>query len=115
LFKTVNDDFRITVRPKRMSEACQFFAQLPVIVDLAILNNLDPTSLVRYRLPATIHVDDRKPTHSKADETVGEHAVSIGAPMNDRLIHGVNVCTIDSTISQVKPNNAAHQECHFLI
>ena len=61
--------------------------QLLVVVDLAVLDDVDGAVLVRDRLVAALEVDDREPARREPDAALQEHAVRVGAAMDERCAH----------------------------
>ena len=62
-------------------------AQLGVVVELAVLDDVDGAVLVRDRLVAGLEVDDREPARSEADGPFDEGAVAVGAAVEELRAH----------------------------
>ncbi|MDX6423856.1 MAG: hypothetical protein QOI67_1327, partial [Gaiellaceae bacterium] len=62
--------------------------QLAVVVDLAVVHQLQRSVLARERLPAGVaQVDDREPAEAERDAIVGERAVAVRTPVVERRGH----------------------------
>jgi len=59
LFIQVDEDLGVAVGGEGVTASAELVHQLPVVVDLAVLDHLDPPVLVRDRLVAAREVDDR--------------------------------------------------------
>src|SRR5207302_7375094 len=60
LLVEVEQDLRVAVRAKAMAGALELLSQLAVVVDLAVLDDVDRPVLVADRLVARVEVDDRE-------------------------------------------------------
>src|SRR4029077_8173471 len=61
--------------------------ELAVVVDLAVLDDLDAPVLVGDRLVATGKVDDRETAHGEAARADDDAPVGVGAAVDQRLVH----------------------------
>ena len=62
-------------------------AQLAIIVDFAVEDELDRAVFVTKRLIAAGDVDDLEPPHRQTDSPVDEVARAIGTAMRQRIVH----------------------------
>src|SRR5687768_16266306 len=84
-------------------------AKLPIVIDLAVVD--DPFRLVRVvdRLLAAGEIDDREPAHRKADAAIQIEAIFVGTSMLDGEVHRLKDLTIDGLLrSTYYPYNATH-------
>ena len=72
-----------------MAVRLQLAAEVRIVVDLAVEDDLDRTVLVPDRLIARLQVDDAQAPHRQANGTVGEEALAIGAAVGERVAHGL--------------------------
>src|SRR4051794_29415593 len=77
----------VAVGREGVALSAQLVHELAVVVDLAILDHLDPSVLVADWLVAAGEVDDREAPHRKATRTVDHRAVRVGAPVDQGVIH----------------------------
>src|SRR5207247_2599339 len=70
LLVEVYEHLGVAVRAKTVTGALELGAQLPVVVDLAVLDDVDAAVLVRDRLVARLEVDDREPPRRQTGRAV---------------------------------------------
>src|SRR5439155_534712 len=70
LLVEVHEHLRVALRAEPMARALQLGAQLPVVVELAVLDDVHGAVLVRERLVAGLEVDDREPPRRQPDRAV---------------------------------------------
>ena len=74
-----------------MAAALELAAQLAVVVDLAVVHELQRAVVARERLHARVaQVDDREPAEAERDAVVGERAVAVGAAVVERRGHAAH-------------------------
>ena len=81
--------FGVAVGPEGMSSARKVAAEFVEVVDLAVLENGDISSLIPDRLLATFEVDDRQASHAHRQRPFGEDALIVGAAVNNHVAHGL--------------------------
>ena len=103
LFVEMEHHFGVAVRPEVMSGALQLVAQLAVVVDLTVLDDVEGAVLVGDRLVARLEVDDRETPRGEGDVAVAELPEAVRAAMNqcpahlcDAIRHGGAVRRRDS-------------------
>ena len=88
LLVRADDHLGVGLRAEPMAAALQLAAQLAVVVDLAVVHQLQRSVVARERLPACVaQVDDREPPEAERDAVVGERAVAVRAPVVERRGH----------------------------
>ena len=70
-----------------MAAAHELRRELPIVVDLAVVDDGDRAVLVVDRLLAAGDVDDGEPPHREADAGLEVKAVAIGPAMGDCVVH----------------------------
>ena len=85
----VHEHFGIGGRSKHVPARAQVVAQLNVVEDLAVEDDLDRSVFVRDGLPAAAEVDDAQPPMREADVVlrIDEEAVAVGAAMREHGGH----------------------------
>src|SRR6516165_4568430 len=92
-----------------VSGTLQRFAQLHVIVDLAVEDDRDGPILVEHRLVARCHVDDREAPHAQRNVRTFPITGSVRAAMTQTLRHQFQRCSI------VWPGEAGYAaHCEFV-
>jgi hypothetical protein len=87
LLVAVDEHLGVAVRREAMAVALEPVAQLGVVVDLAVLDDVDRLVLVRERLVAGVEVDDRESPRGQSDRAVDERAVRVRPPVDERRAH----------------------------
>ena len=72
------------------SEQLQLAAQLSIVVDLAIENELDVAAIGRHWLVTTGRIDHGQSAHAQQHARVVMEAGVVGATMADRIVHGLS-------------------------
>ena len=93
---------------KRWPSRSSSRAQLLVVVDLAVLDDVDRPVLVRDRLVAAREVDDREPPRGEPDAVVEEGAVAVGAAVDERGAHRVEPAALDRAPARGDSADPAH-------
>src|SRR6478752_6635285 len=75
--------FGVTVCPEVMPGALQLVAQLAVVVDLAVLDDVERAILVGDRLVARLEVDDRETPRGEGDVAVAELSEAVRDAIRD--------------------------------
>ncbi len=91
----MDQDFGIALGPEPVSPAFEPAAQLLVVVDLAVEDDLDRAVFVADRLVAPFQVDDRQPPMRQPDPWLGPEPLGVRAAMGDRIAHGLQQAGID--------------------
>src|ERR1700730_6564390 len=94
LIVSMNDGFCVAVCIEGVAELLQLFAELTVVIDLAIENNPGGAVLIVDRLLAACHIDDRHPPHAQAHALAEVEAVIIRAAMAYGLTHACQKCLV---------------------
>ncbi len=88
LLVRADDHLRVGLRAEAVAAALELAAQLAVVVDLAVVHELQRAVVARERLhPRVAQVDDREPAEAERDAVVGERAVAVGAAVVERRGH----------------------------
>src|SRR5262245_30080648 len=83
----MHDDFRIAVRAKDVAIAEELLAQLEVVVNLAVEDDLYAAVFVAERLLAGSEVDDGQSSMSEADTGADPETLSVRPAMGDAICH----------------------------
>src|SRR5262249_1230720 len=87
LLVEVDEDLGVALRAEAMTGALELRAQLAIVVELAVLDDVDGAVLVRDRLVAGREVDDREAPRGEACRAVEEGAVAVGATVDELRAH----------------------------
>src|SRR5262249_30281254 len=92
--------------------ALELAPQLTVVVDLAVMDDVERSVLVRDRLVAGLEVDDGETPRGQGRGAVGELAGAVPAPMDERGAHRGEALGIDGAARGHDSAEPAHaQEC----
>src|SRR5438128_10733732 len=83
----VNDGFSIAVSIKSVAEFLELFAQLAIVVDLAVENNPRGAILIMNWLVTAREIDNRKPAHSQAHGAAEIEAIVVRTAMANCIAH----------------------------
>ncbi len=83
----MHDHLGVAARVEAVTERLQLRYQRLVVVDLAVVDDDDRAILVVERLLAGREVDDREAAMAERHTGLEVHAVSIRAPVGDRVVH----------------------------
>src|SRR5207244_2110379 len=87
LLVRVDEHLRVAVGAEAVARTLELAAQVDVVVDLAVLDDVARAVLVRDRLVAVREVDDREPSRSEPDRAVEELTGAVRAAMDERGAH----------------------------
>ena len=88
LLVEVQQDLRIAVGAEAMAPfPLEVAPQFAVVVDLAVLDDVERPVLIRDRLIARLEIDDREPPRRERDLSVAEFAEAVRAAMDERGAH----------------------------
>ena len=87
LLVQVDEHLGVAAGAEAMTGRLELSPQLPVVVDLPVLDDVDGAVLVRDRLVAALEVDDREPAGREADTALDERPVGVGAAVDKRGAH----------------------------
>ena len=99
LLVTVHDHFGVAVGRETMAAFFQLGPQGAIVIDLAVVHDLDRAVFIPDRLIAARHVDDRQPPHRQPQAAVDEEPVAVRAAMNKGRVHALQQGTFDRRIS----------------
>jgi hypothetical protein len=88
-------DLRVARRAEAVPPPFERCPQLEVVVDLAVLDDLDRPVLVPDRLVSTAEVDDGEAPRRQRDRPVHQRARAVGAAVSQRLVHGLERPRVD--------------------
>src|SRR5881296_713768 len=94
-----------------LTMSLEFGAQLPEVVNLAVVGDPDVRARVLHRLvPAWTEINDREPTVAKPDAARYVQALVIGTAMRDQVGHRLDKASVDRTAGRevVASNDPAH-------
>ena len=112
LLVEVDEHFRVAVCAEAMSLPLQLGAELPVVVDLAVLDDVDRPVLVGDRLVARLEVDDRQPAGGEGGGAVDEETVAVGPAVDERRTHAGEPLGVGGPVCADDPADPAHApEC----
>jgi hypothetical protein len=84
-------------------------AELAMVVDLAVLDDLDRPVLVADGLVSAIDVDDGKPANRERDRPVHERARAVRPSVEEHLVHGLERPRVDrATVERGESTDPAH-------
>jgi hypothetical protein len=87
----------------------QPLAQVAIVVDLAVLHDLDAAVLVADRLVRSLQVDDGQAARGERHGLLREHTGAVGAAMDERLVHRVDDARVDGrAVEGQQAADAAH-------
>src|SRR5690348_4639881 len=75
------------MRAEATAALLEALAQLAVIVDLAVVDELQIPVGAGHRLMPAGDVDDAEPAHAQAGDGIGVDAAVVGSAMADRVAH----------------------------
>ena len=105
----VNDSFSIAVGIELVAELFEFFAQLAIVVDLAVENNPCRAVLIMNRLLSVREIDDREPSHRQSHAIAEIETVIVRTAMTNGLIHAREQLAINRSAVFVNYScNATH-------
>jgi hypothetical protein len=87
LLVEVHDHFGVGARGELVTLGGQLFAQLEVVVDLAVEYDNDRPILVVDRLVTGVQIDHRQSLDAESDAVLLVRAARIGTPVLDRVAH----------------------------
>ena len=109
LLVEMHEHLGVAVRPELVAGVLQPLAQVAVVVDLAVLHDLDAAVLVADRLVRALEVDDRQAPRGERDGLLREHAGAVGPAMDERLVHRVHDARVDGrAVEGQQAADAAH-------
>ena len=108
LLVQVDEHLGVAVRAEGVAGALELAAQLWVVVELAVLDDVDGAVLVRYRLVAGLEVDDREPAGGEADGPVDEDSVAVGAAVEQPRAHAREPLGVDGPARRDDSADPAH-------
>ena len=85
----MDEHLRVAARREAVSARGEVVAQLAVVVDLAVLHEVDAAVLVSHRLVAVLEVDDREPPGADPGLPVDHQPGAVGAAVGQRPGHPV--------------------------
>src|ERR1700687_3833605 len=84
---SVNDCFSIAIGVENVAELFQPFAQLAVVVNLAVENNPGSAVLIMDWLLSALQIDNREPPHAQGHRALEIETVVVGPPVPDSAAH----------------------------
>ena len=112
LLVEVDQDLGIAPGPEPVSPGFEVPAQLPVVIDLAIEDDLDRAVLVADRLVASLEINDREAAMDQADAGLRPESLRIRAAMGDGVPQALQQPDIDRTtdIGVDNASDSAHRD-----
>ena len=83
----MRENFRVALSLELMSESDELVADRSVVVDLAIEDTNGLSTRSELRLVGRGDVDDRQSAGGKADSWAEPHAVFVGPPVGNGVVH----------------------------
>ena len=102
----MHDDFGIGLTLEDMPFGEEEFAQLLVVINLAVENDPDIVVFVGQRLMAALDVNNAQTPHGQADILFDEEAFVVGPSMRDSSIHAGQHVTLDVPVAIGKEDAA---------
>ena len=87
LLEEVHDHLGVAARPEAVAGRLELGAELGVVVDLPVLNDVDAAVLAGHRLMPSGEVDDRQAARGERDGPGDHVAVVVRAAMHERGAH----------------------------
>src|SRR5436309_15515439 len=91
------DGLGVTAGAVAVAASLQGGAKVEVVVDLAVVHDVERSGLVVHRLLPTLHVDDRQATMRQSRARLAEQAGTVGAPVGHHIPHPDQVLDIHLT------------------
>ena len=102
-------DLGVARRAEAVPAPLERRAQLEVVVDLAVLDDLDRAVLVPDGLVAAGEVDDGETARRQGDRAVDERARAVRAAVAQRLVHGLERPRVDgASVERGESADPAH-------
>ena len=109
LLVEVDEHLGVALRRELVPGALEPLAQLAVVVDLAVVDDLDAAVLVADRLVAAREVDDRQAPRRKRDAALDERAGAVGAAVHERVVHRLDDARVDGrAVERQQAADATH-------
>src|SRR6185437_2083794 len=108
LFVEPRDHLAVARAAEAVPLGCQLVAQLAVVVDLPVENDLHRAGLVADGLIARDQIQHREPPHSQADPGLGVYALPVRPAMAHHLAHGADQLARRRTSAGGDSGDAAH-------
>ena len=109
LLVEVDDDLRIAAPGEAMPALAEAFAQLHVVVDLAVGDADDLTILAEERLLPADGIDHRQAAHGQPDGTGEVETAAVGPAVGQRVGHPAEQHPVDVLTRGQLSGDAAHQ------
>ena len=105
----MDEDLRVAAGREPVAGPLEAVPNLGVVVDLAVLDDLDAAVLVADRLVATVEIDDREPPRGDRRRPLRERAGAVGSAVDERRVHRGNGSGVDGlTGERDDPADPAH-------
>ena len=104
----MKENLGVAVRAKPMTGALELPSQFPVVVDLAVLDDVDVSILACDGLVARFEVDDREPSGRERNRAVHVFAEAVGAAMGEGGAHRGEAVEIRLAARRRDPADPAH-------
>ena len=104
----MDEDLCITLRAKAVTGGLELLPQLAIVVDLAVLNDVNRPILVCDRLIARLEVDDREPSSCEGRVAVDQDSVAVRAAVHERLVHALDRCPLHAVVGRDDSADSAH-------
>ena len=100
LLVEVDEHLGVGVRGEPVARGLELLPELAVVVDLAVLDDVDRAVLVRDRLVAALEVDDRQPSRREAGDRVEKDAATVRPAVHERLVHRLENVPVDAVAAR---------------
>ena len=113
LLVEMDEHLGVAVGAEAVALRLQLGAELPVVVELAVLDDDDAAVLVRDRLVAGLEVDDRQPAGGETDGAVDVDAARVGPAVDERRAHRLEPAPVRprGRHDSADPTHAAESRC----
>src|SRR6185312_2902903 len=87
LFVQMQDGFGVAVRLVNVAACFKLLAEISVVVDFAVVGNVQSVVFVSHRLMTALDVYDAEATVTETDWAIDEHAFIVRTTMRDDVTH----------------------------
>src|SRR5438094_410565 len=106
----MQNDFGIRTRLECVPKTLELVAELDIIVDLPIEDDLQLPIFIADRLGSPLDIDDREPAVPQPDLSVDERALPIRPAMAKHSHHSAHERRVDRTTRRIKHSaNSTHE------
>jgi hypothetical protein len=94
----VNDGFGVAAGAIDVASGFESGAQIGVIEDFAVVDNLQAAIFIGHGLMAVGEIDDAQAAEAESDEFIAKDAAIVGTAVSDAIGHGANEVAVYDAI-----------------